>query len=402
MPSCLSRLRPLAAVFAFGLALHLGAAPTPEGEDAAAGSSNTPWWSPGLRFQAPSPIGERYAPTDVRWQRQGESSFWFARVSMASAPAAQSAAAAPGATALQGEAQWLYRGWDQHAVRLGASGRQDLLPTPTQTQAGTLGAFVQDDWSLAPGWRASFALGGETAAAARSALTPRAVLSWQMRPDMEVRLVDGVDWRDAQSSLSSSMSAVTPTLLADGVRLRATEVALNWQALSDLRLSASLRRQRDDEATAAVASGSSLPATLRFQSSAPSSAGDGVGLDGAYAVEEWRLRSRWSAFQPRDESSSDGALRMLAALQAQVPLPWHGASAGLEWLRLDQRAGAAGTAALTQTLINATLAWTPAGSPWSLAANAYNLADHALDDAAGGEALVREGRRWQLQVSRPF
>ena len=61
-------------------------------------------------------------------------------------------------------------------------------------------------------------------------------------------------------------------------------------------------------------------------------------------------------------------------------------------------------AALTQTLLNATLAWTPSGSPWSIAAHAYNLADHAAAEGAvsSQDALVHEGRRWQLQVARLF
>ena len=78
-------------------------------------------------------------------------------------------------------------------------------------------------------------------------------------------------------------------------------------------------------------------------------------------------------------------------------------SGGVEWLRIDQRVS--GASALTQSLLNATLAWAPAGSPWSLAANAYNLADHALDAAgvlAPQDTLVREGRRWQVQVARAF
>ena len=195
-----------------------------------------------------------------------------------------------------------------------------------------------------------------------------------------------------------------PTVLASGVRLHATELALDWQALSELRLAASLDQQRDSTAVTGASPGV-LPQALRFQHLAPSSPGEGVGVEGEYAVVDgWRVNARWAAFTPRSSDEATGATRLFTALQAHTPLPWHGASAGLQWLRVDQRVGTPAAAALSQTLLNATLAWTRSGSPWSVAANAYNLADHTATAGALApqDALVHEGRRWQVQVARLF
>lgn len=388
------------------VALHLAWADTPSA-DADAGSANMPWLSPGLRFAAPPTFGDRHAGGEVRWQRQDGSSQWFARVSMGSLRLPQIGSAErldvmakpPPAPSLQGEAQWLYRGWEGHEVRLGANARHDLLLP--QVQAATLGAYLQDEWSVAPGWRLALGLRSDAAPDATTALTPRAALSWQARPDLQVKLIDGVIWRDPHLSPWQDAAMPGPRLIG-GMRLRASELALNWQVSDGLRLATSLHRQRDAQAVAAAAPGSSAPA-LRFSQATHAAAGDGIGIEGDYGVADgWRLRARWAAFNAAAAADSAGtSARVFAALQAHTPLPWRGASAGIEWLRIDQRGGAL---ALTQTLLNARLSWAPAGSPWSLAANAYNLADHALADAALApqDVLVREGRRWQVQVARAF
>jgi TonB dependent receptor len=400
------RIHPLrcAAAAALGLVLHLAALTAPGGDDDA-GSDRMPWLAPGLRFQAPATLDERYATGEVRWQRQDESSLWLARVSMGPLPMPDASrahldamTAAPPAPSLQGEAQWHYRGWAGHDLRLGAMARHDLLLP--QAQAQTLGADLNDEWSLAPGWRLALGLRGDAAPGAATALPPRAALSWQARPGLQLRWVDGLIWRDPQ--LGPWQDAPTPTRLANGVRLRASEFGVNWQATGGLRLAAALHQRRDAQAVAAAAPGLAAPA-LRFAQAAPAAPGTGVGVEGDYdSAGGWRLRARWAAFEA-DAASGNAGARVFAALQAHTALPWRGASAGFEWLRIDQRGAVAG--ALTQTLLNATLAWAPAGSPWSLAANAYNLADHALDAAgalAPPDVLVREGRRWQVQVARAF
>lgn len=404
------RLHHVAAAAALGLVLHFAAATAPgdDHDDPAAGSGRTPWLSPGLRLQGPASFGERWGTGDlrageVRWERHDERSQWFARVSMGPLPLGDSnregAVADSGAVAvlpaptLQAEAQWLYRGWAGHALRLGAQARQELAPTTLP--AGAIGASVQDDWSIAPSWRLALGARGGATPELASTLTPRAALSWQALPALQVKLVDGVTWRDADG-------AETPA----AVRLKATELAVDWQALPALRLAGSLHRQREAAALTAVALPPALPAALDFAQVAAAgalAAGDGVGLEGAFAGDDgWGVRARWSAFQARaDDAEATGAARLFAALRTQAPLPWRGASASLEWLRIDQRPAALGAVALSQTLLNASVAWAPSGSPWTLAANAYNLADHALSDDAT-DALVREGRRWQVQVTRPF
>lgn len=337
--------------------------------------------------------GETWQPeaaSEVQWMRRDATSQWSARV-------ARTDGSAPG-SALRGEALWLYRGWDAHQLRLGAQAQRDLLLPPSAGGA-LIGATAQDEWSFAPGWRLTLGARGDAAPEvdAGASLSPRAALAWQLRPRLSLRLLDGLVWRDGAQTLPVDDAAPAPSALPlASERLRATELALNWQPASELRLGASLRRQEHMELAQPAAASGAPSAALQYQSLGPSAAGQGLGLEGEWRVDDrWRLRARWAAFEERE---ADDAMRRLAALQAAAPLPLTGARLGVEWLWL----GRPGTAsAPTQSLVNASLSWSPAASPWSIAASAYNLADHAFDDAAT-DGLVREGRRWQLQLARSF
>jgi outer membrane receptor protein involved in Fe transport len=317
-------LRPFVCAVAALAALHFAAANAPgAGADAAAGSGNTPWLSPGLRWGTPA------AATELRWSRQRDASQWSVRLGLDSADVVEDAPALS-APALRAQAQWLYRGWAQHALRLGAHAQRTLPLLPDE--AATVGADAHDDWSFAPGWRLGLGVRAENAADAATSVSPRAALAWQPHPQWQLQWGEGSATRDGLTA-------------ADGERAMGSEWNVQWQSAPaapgapGLRVSASLF----DAATTAV---------------------------------------------PRD---------LLAALQAHATLPWRGASASVEWLRRDV------ARASPQTLINATLAWAPTDAVWQLAASAYNLADHAIaDNATPHEQLVREGRRWQLQLARPF
>jgi outer membrane receptor protein involved in Fe transport len=332
--SVLTRLRPWACAAAALAALHFAVADAPDAAaDAAAGSGSTPWLSPGLRWGTPA------AATELLWSGQRAASQWSVRLGLDAAHGTvadiREDAAAPAAPALRAQAQWLYRGWAHHALRLGADAQRTL---PLQAaDAARIGADAHDDWSLAPGWRLGLGLRAESAADAAASVLPRAALSWQPHPQWQLQWGEG----------SATPGSVIPTAgeRVNGERAVGSEWNVQWHS-------------------APVASGAP---GLRVSAS---------------------LFDASTAAAPRD---------LFAALQAHAVLPWRGASASVEWLRRD------GARSAPQTLLNATLAWAPADAAWQLAASAYNLADHALADyAAPHEQLVRDGRRWQLQLARPF
>jgi hypothetical protein len=327
----------LAAAAAALLTLHLAAAQAPPTSDAPAGGSEPmPWLSQGLRWPAAAASDSDDAVHELRWQRRNESSQWLARVALAPLPT----------PSLHGEAQWSARWDDVHAVRLGVQAQQALGPGSMQTASAA--AYLQQEIALARDWGAAFGVHADGAVAAEHSLvSPRAALSWQPQPGLQLRWSAGVVAAEAALS-APAWDAPAPTLSVHdgGLRVHASELALHWQ------------------------------------------------LGTAQ-----RLRARWATLDA-DEDAADGVQRLLAAVQAQASLPWRGATAGLEWLRLQGRGPESGW---TQTLVNATVAWTPAGTPWTLAANAYNLVDPALPEGvAAPDLLLREGRRWQLQLTRQF
>jgi hypothetical protein len=385
----------LAACLATSLSLDLATASAPD-EDSVTTLPPFDWGTP-VRMGAPSPLADHPGNGELRWHGREDAWQWSARVALGAA-----SAVTPGPT-LFGETQWLYGGWAGHAVRLGAQARRDLLLP--QALGSAVGASLSDEWSLASAWRLALGLRSDTAPDTDTTVTPRIALSWQARGDLQLRLLDGVVWRDPAAAALTDAGAA-PLRFGAGEQLHATELAVRWQALRSLRLAASLHQHRSSEAVDGVVTGA-LPAALQFDALGPSAPGEGLGLEGDLAGDEgWRLRVRWAAFQVRadDVAALPGAQRVLAALHASAPLPVRGASAALDLLHLQHRQGSAGIVPLSQTLINASLAWAPAGSPWSLATNAYNLADHAVVEGAllPQDALVREGRRWQLQVARAF
>lgn len=350
----------------------------------------------------PCRAGDTWRPDpadEVQWTHRDATSQFSARVARADG-------SAPGSK-LKAEAQWLYRGWSGHQLRLGAQAQRDLL-LPQSAGGALLGASAQDEWSFAPDWRLTVGARGDAApeADADASLSPRAALLWQLLPELSLRLLDGVVWRDGGQPLAVDAApvAVPATPLASE-RLRATELALNWQPAPMLRFGASVRLQKHDALAQPVAASGTPSAALQYQSLGPSVAGQGLGLDGELRVAAaWRLRARWAEFDERDgDDGVGGAARRVAALQAGAPLPLAGAHVGLEWTRVERRATQ--QALPSQSLLNASLSWTPLASPWSIAATAYNLVDHVPDEAwvpSPQDLLVREGRRFQLQVARSF
>lgn len=392
-----------AAVLLIGLAVAPGARAqdTEDTEDIVDAGDAALAAATGTRFSAMQPRGQAYAASDVQWRRRDDASSWFARVSLGESLPQR---------ALNGEVQWLFRGWAGHALTLGALGQHYLQalvapagspPAPVDLR---LAAYVRDEWQVGPGWRLVFGLRADRSPGGEQALAPRAALLWQALPALQVKLLDGVAYREPNASLSplrELVPQIDPSLANE--RLRATELALDWRAAAKLRLAASLYRNDAGQASDAVVTGLAQ-GSLRFQNLGRAN-GDGVELGSEYAADAgWQVRATWSASRARDggDAVAVDAPRTLAKLQATTPLAMRGARAGLEWWRV----GAHGGALDAQYLLNATLDWTPTGMPWTLAASAYNLTGRTMADGGSGDALQaalwRDGRRLQLQLARAF
>ncbi len=349
-------------------------------------------------------FGERDAFGNVQWQREDKSWRWFARVSLGEA--------APART-LNGEARWLFSGWRGHALAVGALG-QRRLPAPGEPSVAgmpadqRLGAYMNDEWQLLPSWRLVLGARADRAASGEQALAPRAALLWQAWPELNVKLLDGVAYREPNASLSPLRELapqIDPTLGSE--RLRASELALDWQALANLRLAASMYRNDAAKPSDAVVMGSTH-GLLQFRNLGRAH-GNGIELGGEYAADAgWQLRASWAAsLAGNDDAASNEAPRSVAQLQAHTPLPWRGANASVEWWRMGERVGApSGGAPDALSLLNATMVWSPRGSPWNFSASAYNLTNRTLAESDSADSLhgllMGEGRRLQLQLARAF
>ena len=363
-------------------------------DDAPAAVTRTP-------FSAVQPRGPSFAASDVQWRGQDNVSQWFARVSLGESLPRR---------ALNGEVQWLFRGWDGHALTLGALAQRYLQaqatpiggpPAPVDLR---LSAYVNDEWQVGPGWRLVLGARADRSPGGEQALAPRAALLWQALPVLQVKLLDGVAYREPNASLSplrELVPQINPSL--GNERLRATELALDWHAAAKLRLAASLYRNEAGQASDAVVTGLAQ-GPLQFQNLGRAN-GDGIELGGEYAADAgWQVRATWAASRPRDggDAAAVDAPRTLAKLQATLPLATRGARAGLEWWRVGSHGGAPDA----QHLLNATMDWAPTGTPWTLAASAYNLTGRTLADSGSADplqaALWRDGRRLQVQLARAF
>jgi TonB dependent receptor len=345
-------------------------------------------------FSAPTTLDQRRSPSDVQWHRQDKTSSWLARVSLGESLPQR---------ALHGELQWRFRGWVGHALTVGALAQRQL-----QTDAAPidlLSASIDDEWQFWPAWRVVLGTRADRSAGGEPSLAPRAALLWQALPALQVKLLDGVALRDPNawpSPLRERVPQIEPA--RDNERLRATELALDWRVAAKWRLAASLYRNEAGQPSDSAAAGLS-PGPLQFQNLGRAD-GDGIELGSEYAADAgWQVRATWATSREREsvaDAADAAASRTLATLQAAALLPWRGGRAGVEWWRVSPQ----GSAAQAQHLVNATLDWSPRGTPWTLAASAYNLTGRTLADetsaAALPAALLQDVRRLQVQLGRTF
>jgi outer membrane receptor for ferrienterochelin and colicin len=349
------------------------------------------------RFSAPHTFNERQGLGDVQWHGHGEASQWFARVSLGQASAPN--------RSLDGEVQWRYRVWDGQALTVGALVQQHLPAQGAAVAAADqrFGAYVNNEWQLLPGWRVVLGARADRTPGGEQALAPRAALLWDVLPGLNAKLLDGVAWREPGASPSPLRELVPRGNTSLGnERLRATELGLDWRAIDNLRLAASIYRNEASQSSDTVVAGLSQ-GPLQLQNLGRANA-NGIELGSEFVADAgWQVRGSWAASRAADGEPASGAgSQTLARLQANSALPWRGARAAFEWWRV----GAQGSAADAQHLLNATVDWAPTGTPWTVAAGAYNLTGRTLADSGGNEpllgTLVRDGRRLQVQLARNF
>lgn len=384
----------------------------------------------GVDFGAPAPISDRYAAADVQWRASGDTHDAFARLSYVDyafrgvypygADAQVDNARARWVVA---EGSWVFRGWPGHRVVIGGEVQRNLAQQQTGRIEGAnpqalfdirgrgqrFGTFVNDEWTLAPTWRVVLGARWDRHADAATSVTPRMALFWQPTEALSVKWVDGRAYRGAtvyEALYDDGASQIANPAL--GVeRVRAREIVIDWRASNALRLTGSLFHNRfHDLIDAGVDPGTGL---TQYQNT------PGVRTRGLEAEADFvapngvRVRGSWTGQRTHDfglAAPLSNAPRSLTKLHASLPLPWQGAVLGVEWLRVGQRRTEQGATMEAHTVLGLTARIAPAGSPWSVTAGVSNALDTAYADPAGPEhaqdALARDGRRWQLQLSLAY
>ena len=319
------------------------------------------------------------------------------------------------------EARWHYLGWRGHQLGVGVEVQHNFeqrqraetdaasgLQADIDDRSRRWGLFVNDEIQLARDLRAVLGARLDRQLSGEVIATPRLALLWQARPGLMVKLLNGHAYREPnayESQYQDNAVVVNPSLRSE--RLRSSELALDWRLASNLRLAASMYRNRVSdliEQQTDAASG-----LLTFNN---------VGAVGAEGVEfeadhvhsaGWRLRGSLGLQRARSAGSNEqisNAPRSLAKLNLSVPLAVSGTRAGLEWQRVGQRRTLGGQALPSHAVANLSLQYAPAGAPLTASASVYNLLAKHFDDPGGPDlaqdAVAQDGRQWRLQLAWHF
>lgn len=393
-------------------------------------TKNVPKAYYGIDLGAPAPVSNRYAAADLQWRGGGSThdaivhlsyvDYAFRGVYPYGADAQVDRAAARWLVA---EGSWVYRGWAGHRVVLGGEVRRNLAQHQSGQIVGAnpqtlfdvrgrslrVGAFVNDEWTLAPTWRAVLGARWDRDTDSATTITPRIALFWQPTPALSVKWVDGRAYREpsvfeARHEDGSSQIG-NPALGVEQVRAR--ELVVDWRASTALRFTASAFHNRfSDLVDPGVDSATGL---VQYQNT-PGAHTRGLEVEADFiAANGWRVRASWAGLRTHDFGLGlplTNAPRSLTKLHSSLPLPWEGAVLGVEWLRVGQRRTLQGVTLAAHSVLGLTARVAPAGSPWSVTAGLSNALNAAYADPAGPEhaqdTLARDGRRWQLQISRAY
>ena len=393
-------------------------------------TKNVPTAYYGTDLGAPAPASDRYAALDLQWRGGGDAHDAFAHVSFVDYAfrgvypyGADAQVDLAAARWLVAEGSWVYRGWAGHRVVLGGEVQRNLAQDQSGHVVGAnpqalfdlrgrslrVGAFVNDEWTLAPTWRAVLGARWDRHTDGATSVTPRMALFWQPTPALSVKWVDGRAYREPsvfEARYDDGSSQIgNPALGVE--QMRARELVVDWRASNALRLSASAFHNRfSDLVDPGVDSATGL---AQYQNT-PGARTRGLELEADFiAANGWRVRASWVGLRTHDFGLAvplTNAPRSLTKLHSSVPLPWHGAVLGVEWLRVGQRHTLQGVTLAAHSVLGLTARVAPAGTPWSVTAGLSNALNAAYADPAGPEhaqdTLARDGRRWQLQFSLAY
>ena len=285
---------------------------------------------------------------DLQWLRDDGPSQWFARATLAEYHYQSSGSFSPDTIdAVQTgrwltlEARWQYRGWERHRVVLGGEVQRNFqqsqavliagpAPTAYMTEGGNqrLGLFFNDEWTIADKLRLVLGARADRQLNRQHSVTPRLALWWQPIAELNVKLLDGRAYCEPnayESQYGDGVSQIgNPALKSE--HLRSTELAVDWRARPNLRMAASLYREKVEGLI-----DQQLQATtglLQYQNIGRA-LGQGLELEADFVADGgWRLRGSVSRATTKVSDSGRqlaNAPRALAKLHWSAPRPWAGA-----------------------------------------------------------------------------
>ncbi len=309
----------------------------------------------------------------------------------------------------------------RHRLLLGTAAQQDLqqdvsnvvlepVPGPKatlRTQGTRLGFYASDDIMLSAHWQ--LGLGGrlDRNRDAQWTATPRLSLLWKPAPGLVLKALAGEAYREPnvyERAPADFDAAWNDSLRRE--RTQARELAVDWQPSHRLRISASAFSYDVKDMIEQVV----MPDSEELQFANVSSArARGLELETEFRAD-WGLRVRTSLSRQSARNAADELLsnspRWLAKLHATAPLPVSSLRAALELQGMGERLTGAGARLPAQLLANASLAWNPAGTPWSLSLTVHNLFDRRVADPASVEyvadRVAQDGREATLRLFVKF
>jgi outer membrane receptor protein involved in Fe transport len=392
-----------------------------------------PTGSYGSIFNTHSESIDRYALANLSYARAfGEHHELFARLGLAGYEyygyALYGASAAPIPAESRSEARWasgelryVWSGWRDHRVLLGAEFQDnfrqflwsaDLDPAPQvlsdlRLRSSRWSLFVNDEWQLLPTLRLNLGLRIDRRLDAEYTTTPRVSALWSPAPEWTFKLQHGTAFREPNVSELYYVDASQQANTALRVEaLRSTEFSTLWRPAPGLDLSATAYALEIDDSISLV----TQPSGIGQYDNAGRMRSRGVELEATQVFANGvQARASWS-LQHGEDLATGTALTdspsTLVKLMLTVPGPWAGARVGANLLGVGERVTLAGTRLAPYWRVNAQLTHAPAGQRWSLGLGVYNLTGRSYADPAGPEhlqdSMAQDGRRWRLQFGWAF
>ena len=313
------------------------------------------------------------------------------------------------------EARWQYEGFRNQRLVLGIEAQDNFMQRQRSSFEGSgseaasdtdetshrYGLFASDEIELRPGLRAVLGARYDRQLNGDQQVTPR-------RYEVEELFVRiGRAYREP-NAYESQFQDIT-ALANPGLRsetLRTTELALDWRAMPNLRLAASLYRYKVSNL---IEQQEDADGMLVFNN-AGTVRSRGLELEADYIdTSGWRARGSWASQRSRDDASDErlsNSPTSLAKLNVSVPITPYRARLGIEWQREGERRTVGEAVLPAHSVTNLTLQLAPVASKLSFSASIYNLFDKSYSDPAGPElrpdAIAQDGRAWRLQMTLQF